>query len=200
MSAHQAMFPIRTMARVLGVSASGYYAWRGRPASARATADADLTRKLRTIHAASRGIYGAPRIHAELKAEGVPVSRKRVARLMRGRLWPVSADAEASRRHGAIHTIIRRAISSAGISSRPGRTSSGSPTSPSSRPWRVSCSWERRFHGVPLHCQSDVPEPGRYCRREGRRVRVLRHFGRAGVLILLNAVEAATSDGASDAR
>ena len=83
MSAHQAMFPIRTMARVLGVSASGYYAWRGRPASARATADADLTRKIRTVHAGSRGTYGAPRIHAELKAEGVTVGRKRGARLMR---------------------------------------------------------------------------------------------------------------------
>ena len=51
MSAHQAMFPIRTMARVLNVSASGYYAWRGRPASARATADADLTRGTDFTHA-----------------------------------------------------------------------------------------------------------------------------------------------------
>ena len=68
MSAHQAMYPIRTMARVLKVSASGYYAWRSRPASARATADADLTRYIRTIHAGSHGTYGAPRVHAE--AEG----------------------------------------------------------------------------------------------------------------------------------
>ena len=43
MSAHQAMYPIRTLARVLKVSASGYYAWRSRPVSARATADADLS-------------------------------------------------------------------------------------------------------------------------------------------------------------
>jgi hypothetical protein len=55
MSAHQADFPIKTMARVFKVSASGYYAWRGRPASARATTDADLTRRIRAIHAASRG-------------------------------------------------------------------------------------------------------------------------------------------------
>jgi transposase len=55
MSAHQAMYPIRTMARVLKVSASGYYAWRSRPPSARATADADLTRHIRTIHAGSHG-------------------------------------------------------------------------------------------------------------------------------------------------
>ena len=83
MSAHQAMYPIRTMARVLKVSASGYYAWRSRPASARATADADLTRHIRTIHAGSHGTYGAPRVHAGLKADGLSVGRKRIARLMR---------------------------------------------------------------------------------------------------------------------
>jgi len=48
MSAHQAVFPIKTMARVFKVSASGYYAWRGRPASTRAAADLDLTRRIRT--------------------------------------------------------------------------------------------------------------------------------------------------------
>src|SRR5271154_2327368 len=64
-------------------SASGYYAWRSRPASARATADADLTRHIRTIHAGSHATYGAPRVHAELKADGLSVGRKRIARLMR---------------------------------------------------------------------------------------------------------------------
>lgn len=73
------MFPIKTMTRVFKVSASGYYAWRGRPASARAPADFDLTR---TIHAAARRTYGAPRVHAEFKAEGVAIGKKRVARLM----------------------------------------------------------------------------------------------------------------------
>ena len=67
------------MARVLALSASGYYAWRSRPASARATADANLTRRIRTIHAGSHGIYGAPRIHVELQAEGGPIARKRAA-------------------------------------------------------------------------------------------------------------------------
>ncbi|MFQ3665913.1 MAG: IS3 family transposase [Sphingomonadaceae bacterium] len=82
MSANQADYPIKTMARVLRVSASGYYAWRSRPPSARATADGDLLRRIRTIHAASRGTYGAPRVHAELQAEGVAIAKKRVARLM----------------------------------------------------------------------------------------------------------------------
>lgn len=95
MSAHQAVFPIRVMARVLKVSASGYYAWRSRPASARATADVDLTRRIRTIHAASRATYGAPRVHAELRADGIRVGRKRVARLMRE-----ASIAGVSRRRG----------------------------------------------------------------------------------------------------
>ena len=83
MSAHQAEFPIRAMARALRVSVSGYYAWRSRPASARAQTDAVLLRRIRTIYAASRGTYGAPRVHAELQVEGTAIARKRVARLMR---------------------------------------------------------------------------------------------------------------------
>jgi putative transposase len=77
------MYPITTMCRVLGVSSAGYYAWRQRRPSARSESDAALLRRIRTIHAVSQGTYGAPRIHAELKAEGEPVGRKRVARLMR---------------------------------------------------------------------------------------------------------------------
>ena len=83
MSANQARFRIATMARVLGVSPSGYYAWRGRPPSAHWQADAELTVRVEAIHVHSRGSYGAPRIHAELAAGGVAVSRKRVARGMR---------------------------------------------------------------------------------------------------------------------
>lgn len=70
------------MCKVLGLSRSGYYAWRERPASAHAQADDALRERIRAIHAHSRGTYGAPRIHAALAAEGVSVSRKRVARLM----------------------------------------------------------------------------------------------------------------------
>ena len=83
MSANQARFRVATMARVLGVSPSGYYAWRRCPPSARARADAELRARVQAIHGRSRGTYGAPRIHAELTAAGVAVSRKRVARVMR---------------------------------------------------------------------------------------------------------------------
>jgi transposase InsO family protein len=70
--------------RVLRVSASGYYEWRGRPPSVRALQDQALTAQIREIHACSRGTYGAPRVHAELRlGSGMRCSRKRVARLMR---------------------------------------------------------------------------------------------------------------------
>ncbi len=95
MSANQARFRIATMARVLGVSPSGYYAWRRRGASVRAQADADLTVRVSAIHARSRGTYDAPRIQAELSAGGAAVSRKRVARVMRA-----AGIAGVSRRRG----------------------------------------------------------------------------------------------------
>jgi putative transposase len=82
-TAHQAEFPIATMCRVLGISSSGYYASSKRAPSRRAQTNAALTRTVRTIHAVSRGTYGAPRVHAELAAEGIPASKNRVARVMR---------------------------------------------------------------------------------------------------------------------
>ena len=83
MSANQACFPVATMARVLGVSKAGYYAWLHRSPSAHAVADNALLKRIRTIHATSRQTYGAPRVHAELRAQGEQHGRKRIARLMR---------------------------------------------------------------------------------------------------------------------
>ena len=83
-AAEEANHPISRLCRVLGVSRSGFYGWRSRPPSARAEADAALTKTIRRVHAGSRGTYGAPRVHAELAEEhGVRCGRKRVARLMR---------------------------------------------------------------------------------------------------------------------
>jgi putative transposase len=82
MKVHQVIFRVATMCRVLDVSSSGYYAWLTRRPSARARRDAELTERIREIHAWSDGTYGAPRIQAELAAQGIRIGRKRVARLM----------------------------------------------------------------------------------------------------------------------
>lgn len=83
MKANQADFPVAMMCRALGLSTSGYYAWLERPPSARATANAALRRRMREIHAFSRGSYGKPRMYAELRDEGIQVNHKRVTRLMK---------------------------------------------------------------------------------------------------------------------
>jgi putative transposase len=81
--ANQADFPVRTMCRVLGVSASGFYAWRERAPSQRSITNAVMTERIRQIHKDSYESYGMPRVRAELIEQGVCISRQRVARLMR---------------------------------------------------------------------------------------------------------------------
>lgn len=81
--AEKASYPVSMLCKVLKVSRSGYYAWRDRPPSKRATENAALAERIREIHHRSKGTYGYPRVHAELRALGVRCSRKRVARLMR---------------------------------------------------------------------------------------------------------------------
>ena len=97
----RATFPVTTMCRTLGVSPSGYWAWVKRPPSARAVADAALTTTIRAIHRDSRGTYGTPRIHAELRFTGTRCSRKRIARLMR------LAGLEGVHRRRFVHTTVR---------------------------------------------------------------------------------------------
>ncbi len=80
--AQKAKHSVSLITRVLGVSRSGYYAWRDRGLSDRAAANAELTERIRTIHAESRGTYGYPRVHAKLRGQQV-VGRNRIARLMR---------------------------------------------------------------------------------------------------------------------
>lgn len=80
---HRGEFEVRLMCRVLEVSPSGYYASRKRPSSWHALIDEVLMARVRIIHEASNETYGAPRVHRELQAEGLPASPKRVARLMR---------------------------------------------------------------------------------------------------------------------
>ncbi|ACZ87639.1 IS3 family transposase [Streptosporangium roseum] len=89
------------LARVLGVSRQGYYAWATRGPSIRARQDAELTEKIRRHHQVPDEIFGAPRIQADLREPaGIGVGRKRVARLMRA-----AGPAGVSRRKGTRTTI-----------------------------------------------------------------------------------------------
>ena len=80
---HRGIWPVRMMCAVLGLSASGYYAWRTRPVSRRVTANEALLEDIRLIHAESCGTYGSPRVHAVLRGHGRRVGRTRVELLMR---------------------------------------------------------------------------------------------------------------------
>jgi len=84
---------VRRMCRLLDVSPSGYYEWRGRPPSARSVADEALRGEVVRIHRESRSTYGRPRIHAELREQGLRVGAKRIGRLMK-----ISGIAGARRR------------------------------------------------------------------------------------------------------
>ena len=101
MRANQAKYSVRRMCILLGVSPSGYYAWSRRAqSSGRPRTDEELREQIRAIYERSRGTYGSPRVHAELAATGTPVSRKRVARLMREQGW-----VGASRRRRVCTTV-----------------------------------------------------------------------------------------------
>ena len=76
-------FPVQRLCSVLGVSQSGYFSWKSRPASRRQGEDMILTAHIRARFSTSHETYGAPRMHVELKEDGLQVGRHRVARLMR---------------------------------------------------------------------------------------------------------------------
>jgi len=82
-SEEKVAFPVAVLCRLFSVSPSGFYATQGRPKSPHALRDEALSERVAAAHAASNRRYGSPRVHAELKAAGHRVGRKRVARLMR---------------------------------------------------------------------------------------------------------------------
>src|SRR4051812_49888301 len=79
----KAQFPVHRLCRVLGVSQSGYFAWRGRSACRRQREDMVLLAHVRSAFAVSHGTYGSPRMTRELRDSGLVVGRRRIARLMR---------------------------------------------------------------------------------------------------------------------
>jgi putative transposase len=80
---HRADYPVRVLCAALGISPSGFYAWRSRPESARAAENKVLLEQIRQVHGDSGGRYGSPRVHAALRARSIRVGRGRVERLMR---------------------------------------------------------------------------------------------------------------------
>jgi len=82
-AAREVAFPVSAMCRMLGVTKSGFYAWKTRPKPERERLDAQLAATVAAVHQRSRRTYGSPRVHRELKARGVRVGKKRVERLMR---------------------------------------------------------------------------------------------------------------------
>lgn len=80
---HAELYPVSPMCRVLQVSVSGYYDWRGREPSAHEREDGELAREIHRLFHTFRGVYGSPRLHAELRSRGLRCSRERTARLMR---------------------------------------------------------------------------------------------------------------------
>ena len=137
--AEQANYAVNLLCRVLAVARSAYYAWARRGVSARTTADKALTTQIAAAHARSRRTYGAPRIHAELRAQGVRCARKRVARLMR------AAGLAGCHRRRRVRTTIAEPTHTpapnlvAGTSSRRRPIISGSATSRMSPRRRAGC-------------------------------------------------------------
>lgn len=80
-------YPVVRLCSVLGVSKSGYYAWKARPVSQHEREDGQLKEAIEACYQQSRETYGSPRVHVCLQRQGHRCSRKRVARLMRQQGW-----------------------------------------------------------------------------------------------------------------
>ena len=137
----KACYPVALMCRVLKVSRAGYYAGCKRPASQHTQEDQRLGLEVAAIYRESRGRYGSPRVHAELRERGQRTGRKRVARLMRTaglrarehRRFRCTTDS----RHGM---PIKQNLRTGGLQFPP-PTAAGSQTLPICGPWRVGCTW-----------------------------------------------------------
>ena len=118
--------PVATCCGVMKVSTSGFYAWQAEPVSDRDLDDAYLTNTIVDIHRMSRGSYGSPRVHAELRlGEGVRCGRKRVERLMRQAGVKASTGGAGGAAPDATRPPSRRRTSSTGPSIRSSRTACG---------------------------------------------------------------------------
>ena len=139
-AAEKANYSVAQLCRVLRVAPSSYYAWLHRPPSPRAQANVALTEQIRAVHDRSRCTYGAPRVHAELRARGQRVSRKRVARLMR-KAGEAGRPPKRFRRTTVAEPQVRAEDRCSGNFMPVHQISCGSATSPTSGPGRAGSTW-----------------------------------------------------------
>ena len=95
---HREVGSVEQLCAALGISVSGYYAWRSRPLSQQQQTDAALLKAIQRAYQAGRGLYGSPRIHAALRQQGMGCSGKRVARLMHQHGIHLASPSEAAGR------------------------------------------------------------------------------------------------------
>ena len=150
--AKKAEFPVRTMCRVLEVSESGFFSWKGRPASQRQRDDMIYLAHIRTAFELSNRTYGSPRMHRELVDEGLPMGRRRTARLMRENGLAARQKRRFKRTTDSTPHLADRAQSAGpGLRGGGAGTRNGAPTSPTSGPPRdgsISPCSSTSSHGV----------------------------------------------------
>jgi putative transposase len=130
-------FPVHRLCRVLGVSQSGYFAWKRRPACRRQHEDMVLLAHVRSAFALSNGTYGSPRMTRELRDDGLTVGRRRTARLMQQNGLRARQKRRFKRTTDSHHAWRWRPTCSIRILRRQARTRNGAPTSPTSGPRRA---------------------------------------------------------------
>lgn len=129
----KAAFPVHRLCSVLGVSQSGYFAWKDRPASHRQREDMVLLAHVRSAFALSNGTYGSPRVTRDLQDSGLVVGRRRTARLMRENGLSARQKRRFNRTTDSHHGRSPRTCSIR-TSRRHDRTRNGAPISPMSGP------------------------------------------------------------------
>jgi transposase InsO family protein len=142
-------FPVHRLCSVLDVAVSGYFAWKGRPASRRQKEDLVLLAHIRAQFATSNETYGAPRMHAGLTEEGHAVRRHRVARLMRDNGLKALQKAATRRRRTATMAAPSPPISSIRILPVPAPIRSGAPTSVTSGRLKAGSTWRSCLISTP---------------------------------------------------
>ena len=137
----KAEFPVHRLCRVLGVSQSGYFAWRGRPACRRQRDDMVLLAHVRSAFALSNATYGSPRMTRELQDAGLMVGRRRIARLMRDNGLRARQKRRFKRTTDSHHAwpVAPNLLDQDFTATGP--TKSGGPTSPMSGPAKAGCTW-----------------------------------------------------------